>query len=714
MIIKIESSVFINNIPRLTSTEAKRVWESIDLFYTNRHHNSLNLEKLVNTQNSNLWSIRASQKRLRLIIHENQDIWTIIYIGRQHDDAYDFANKLNSDFTPSENCLILTTENQELDNSSRSKIEKIAYPIYDYDWYQQAEKLAILFDEDRYADEYLLSLGITQEWLPTIRQIKSEDDIWNAIENESFSDDIADLLLNLIDGKIPTPSSPPLKESTHNNQKNKVQENNQQKEVGLVCIDPNINLQKMLNAPLATWLTFLHPDQYKYATGTFKNALKITGSAGTGKTILALHRAKYLAQQGKKVLLTTFVNTLCLQIEKNLKYLCTSQELENITVSTVHKQAKKIVRESGDKIIVPENIDFKMKTLIKNFYFDDCPLDQIALFSEWRDIIQAQNITNLEEYKKADRKGTGKPLNEKQRTLVWQVFKKIFNDFNKHNLTDWQGLCCRARKMIESAEYQSPFNAVIVDELQDLKPQEILLLKALAGEGENSLTLLGDGGQRIYAGNLNLLKLGIETRGSSPPPLSINYRNTREIINFAELIIGDQNNDLEGGIEKRQKIFNSFNGKKPIIKGFETAEQQLDFIIEQINNILDEESINLDEIAIFARTKELLHQVEITLKKADIPYYYLDDPNENVSLGINLGTMHRAKGLEFKAVFVISVSDDFIPLPFLIEQATDENEKENIINLERQLLYVSVTRARDELFVSWVGQPSLFLKDIML
>lgn len=291
-------------------------------------------------------------------------------------------------------------------------------------------------------------------------------------------------------------------------------------------------------------------------------------------------------------------------------------------------------------------------------------------------------------------------LNANEAHRVWAFLDKF-----------WENPAHRAIELLNTGKVQSPFDAVIVDELQDLGPQEIGLLAALAGEGTNRLMLLGDAGQRIYAGKFSLKNLGVDVRGRSHI-IRINYRTTEQIRSFADQIVGDGRDDLNGELEERKGTISLIRGPNPTVHGFKTQAQQLQFVTKEIQQLLEQGSA-LNEIAIFARTNDALKPVESSLEAAKLAYQRLSRDREPQSNAINLGTMHRAKGLEFKVVFVINLSDDQMPLIYLVNQMPDRPSREAALERERQLLYVSVTRARDEVFATWVGVPSRFLEEVL-
>lgn len=666
---------------KLSANEAHRVWTFLDKFWENPAHPSLSIERLTKIKNANLWSGRISDD-LRAILHKEGDLWTVLHVDH-HDDAYNWAKTRTVERHIKTGALQIVVAPEVVASIVEADPTPVSQPS--------------LFTQ--YPDDYLLSLGVPPTWLPTIRQIRSKDVLLNAVLE--LPEEVAERLLDLAEGGFVTPPTPlaedqPAIASPDTKRR-------------FTVLDSNQDLLKLLDAPLATWIAFLHPSQQQLASGTFKGPVKVTGAAGTGKTVVGLHRARYLARQGKRVLLTSFVTTLCRNLERNLQLLCTPEELANITVTTVHRQAKELLKQAGETLEAVD--DDAIKKLIERFYHSGCPLSPAYLYLEWESVIQAQGITSWEAYRTANRAGRGQPLTVKDRKQVWLIFEQVLKTLQMRGENDWSGICHRAIELLNSGKVQSPFDAVIVDELQDLGPQEIKLLAALAGEGADRLMLLGDAGQRIYAGRTNLKSLGIDVRGRSHI-LRINYRTTEQIRSFADQIVGDRRDDLNGEPEERKGTISLLRGPEPTIHGFQTQAQQFKFVVSEIQKLL-KQGLALDEIAVFARTNDALKPVESSLEAAKLPYQRLSRDIEAQANAIHLGTMHRAKGLEFKVVFVINLSDDQMPLIYLVNQMPDQPSREAALEREKQLLYVSVTRARDEVFASWVGPPSRFLEEVL-
>lgn len=677
------ADTFLASLIKLGRGEQKLAAEFVDKFQKDPSNPGISLERVTQTKSKNIWSARVSQG-LRAMVQKDGSSWTILYVGH-HDDAYDWVSRR-------------TIEH----NSHTGSLQIVATP----------ESVEHIFDTppgvihaqrifDHHGDDYLLSLGVPETWLPTIRKVATEDQLLELVQQ--LPSDVAERLIDLSWGKLVTPPVPDSEKSRaldvdygHSR---------------FYVIEDSDELLRMLSAPMSKWIGFLHPTQRKLAIGRFGGPVKVTGSAGTGKTVVAMHRARHLARQGKNVLLTSYVGTLCDNIQENLKYLCNNDELSRITVDTVHAQALQIVRSAGERPqIVDEQEIYK---LLDQFHWGGCPLDTRALHSEWVEIIQSQAIRTWEQYRDANRRGRGIALAAKDRKLVWQVFEQVIQRFEQYNMCDWSTLCWRALELLKSGKVRSRYNSVIVDEVQDLRPQEIRFLGTMARDERDNLMLLGDSGQRIYGRKISLKSIGVDVRGRSFI-LKINYRTTAQIRAFAEKLLSPARDDLDEGWEDRSDTKSLLKGPEPHLHGFDTSTQQTEFVIRTISD-LSKQGVALNDVAIFARTTDLLAPFEKALKAKRVPYRFLKretvKPPES---GVNLGTMHRAKGLEFKVVFLADVSQNYVPFPAALKQLRDPNDQQDAKERERHLLYVSTTRARDEVYICWVGNQSDFLDPVIV
>lgn len=330
------------------------------------------------------------------------------------------------------------------------------------------------------------------------------------------------------------------------------------------------------------------------------------------------------------------------------------------------------------------------------------------MVAEWNLVIQAQGVDTWDDYRTANRAGRGTPLTAVQRKDVWAVFERVRDYMRAGNLTDWQGMCRTARELLESGEAESSWDAVIVDEVQDLSVQALRLVAALGGDRPNGLMVLGDGGQRIYAHRTSLRSAGIEVRGRARV-LRINYRTTEEIRRFADRILttGD---DLDGAKGTRNETLSTRAGVAPTAIAFSSPAEQYDYIAEHVNECV-ERGVAPNEIAVFARTKAQLEKAALRLHHWEVPTYVLrQNGGRAPENAVQLVTMHRAKGLEFKMAVVIDASKDSIPNRYLMNLSGDDQDRTEFRERERQLLYVALTRARDEVLVTWVGDACEFLQ----
>ena len=672
MAVAIEVS-FFSATQKLTNEDRGRVLTFVSKFFDNPAHPSLSLERVQQARSDNVWSARVSRE-LRAILSRDGEDCVLVYVDR-HDNAYQWA------------------ASRSIERHKRTG----ALQIVELPTITTAPPTPRQGLFDTYTDSYLYSLGVPQFWLPTIRQISTEDALLEVLQK--LPQDVAERLCDVAAGRLVMPPVPIGVLSAA------VEHADQAR--NLFVVRSRDDLRPLLDAPMATWIAFLHPTQRKLAYSTFNGVLKVTGSAGTGKTVVAMHRARHLAQQGQRVLLTSYVNTLCHNLRRNLQLFCTSDELRRITVSTVHSIAQKLLREAGEAwqpVGDQKVIEWLQPCLASRHY----PFDAEVILAEWRGVIPAQAISSWEAYRSASRTGRGRPLAVKERKVIWEVLEQLQHMMLQRQETDYPGLCRRALELLVAGRIHRPFDAVIVDEMQDLGSSELRLLAVLAGQGADRLTLVGDGGQRIYAAKYSLKSLGIDVRGRSHV-LRLNYRTTEQIRRFADRILGNTVDDLEGGKESRRATISLLSGPEPALQPCETRARQGDFVAAQISHLL-QSGRTPDDIAVFAPQAHLLDMIETRLKRAGIPFHRLSREDFPQQPGISLGTMHRAKGLEFKCVFVIDTSDDHVPYAAVLNRKTDAQLREDFIEQEKQLLYVSLTRARDVTFVTWVGKPSRFLQ----
>ncbi|MFN8176412.1 MAG: 3'-5' exonuclease [bacterium] len=673
---------YLDAMASLPNEEAGLAGKFIQSFKDNPKNPSHRLERVDRRPGEGLWSARVSRD-LRAILYKGEDLWAFLWVDH-HDPAYRWAERREVGRHPVTGALQVAETVEEV----RKVVREVEVP---------AEVAAKPLLEAR-ADDYLLSLGFPPDWIPLLRELRTEDQLLAAAVK--LPEPLAERLLELGGGRLPTPPAPvDARQST-------LQSADTQRRFYVLASDEE--LRKVLEAPLEKWIAFLHPSQRAMAYGDFSGPLKVTGSAGTGKTVVAIHRARHLARQGKRVLLTSFVTTLCQNLQHNVELLCTDEERSHITVSTVHKQALAAARCVSPGISPPAEGDI---AAILDEAIGRTPrgFSEAFIRAEWEHVIQAQGTVSWEEYREAIRVGRERPLGLRERRALWDVFGEVFRTLEQHGKIDWAGLSRRGLQALESGSAPKPFDAVIVDEVQDLKAPDLLFVRALCTDS-NQLTLVGDAGQRIYPGGFSLRALGIEVRGRSRV-LRINYRTTEQIRRAADQLLGGEGDNLDGGLEARATR-SLLQGPQPTFVGAASAADEARATVDQIRDWLGS-GIAASEMAVFARTGRRLDDVAKLLKENQIASHRLSNDETPPFGSVRLGTMHRAKGLEFKAVQVIDCSARALPHPKALQNLEDPTDRKDAEDRERRLLYVAMTRARDELTVRWSGPPSPFLETIL-
>jgi superfamily I DNA/RNA helicase len=476
-------------------------------------------------------------------------------------------------------------------------------------------------------------------------------------------------------------------------------------------------LARLLDHPLDQWLAFLHPDQRRLVERRFAGPAKVTGSAGTGKTVLALHRARALARRGRRVLLTSYTNALCDALERQLALLCDAGERGRIRVLTVHRAAGALARAAGIRVTLLG--DEEARRAVAAACRPGLPLTAPALAGEWQAVLAPQGIDSWDGYRAASRAGRGRPLSVAQRKQVWDALAPVLERWRREGRADYATLCLRVREAVErdralvARAFPGGIDAVLVDEVQDLGPPELRLLAALAGEGEDRLFLTGDGGQRIYGRRLSLAACGIPVRGRAFV-LRVNYRTTAQIRRFADRMLPASGDDLDGGQERRRAVRSILSGAPPELLGCATAVAEFEAITREIGAWIAA-GYAPEEIAVFARTNLRADELRRTLRERGLPAKNLDPASRAATdtRGVTVTTLHRAKGMEYKAVVVAGASRDVLPLPAVVNEAGDPADREDALAREAQLLYVGLTRARDRLLVTWTGEPSVYLEEAL-
>lgn len=673
------SAGFFQSISRLAASEQPSVIRFVTELQQNPAHPGAQLHALASARSKDVWSGRVNDD-IRVILHRDAGDLTLLHVDH-HDRAYDWAERRDIE-RHQHTGMLQVVEVEELSKVVDRIIER-------------RTDLAPRRFEGR-GDDYLLSLGVPPQLMTAVREVRTDEQLLELVV--LLPQDVGERLLDVADGKIVAPP-PPVVPSTPPAQHPDARRS-------FYLVEDIHGLQAALNAPLAGWLAFLHPDQRRLAHGEFSGPVKVSGSAGTGKTVVLLHRARHLARQGQNVLVTSFVTTLCANLQRHLNLLCTPQELSRIRVATIGTEAVASLIRAGHSCRPPA--DKEVDDLLRKWsLLKGLTLPAPFVKAEWTSVILAQGIASWDEYRSARRTGRGRPLTVQERKQLWEVVAAVRDELLRSGKRPWPDIARLAAEALAAGQSVSGYDAVLVDEAQDLSTQEMRFVAALCRSAPGNLMVAGDAGQRIYPGGYSLRALGVDVRGRSHV-LRINYRTTEQIRRFADRLLGEAVDDLDGGSEARRGTRSLLKGPEPSPRGFPTLEAEISAAVAEIGaHVRAGEPCT--SLAVFTRTNKHAEAVRDALESANLPGQLLDNHTPDLPDAVHVGTMHRAKGLEFKRVYVLGCSSGLLPHPNALAGLDDPQDREAALAQERQLLYVALTRARDALWLSWHGSPSPFL-----
>lgn len=680
----------------------------IEKFSNDPTARGLNYEKLA-TMDACLRSARVNGSYriiIRIPSEEAKNVYTLLWVD-SHDAAYDWARRKRITVNP------LTNVVEIYDVISKEEV---------------ADEISVTSDEtklfDSISDIEFEQINIPAEFLFVIRAIHKEEDLEKAkrfLPADAFESlsylaagfSFAEVVQIVAESTIVVSGENKTFEQAVTDSKNKNH---------FYVVDSgegSEEISKVLGAPLDDWRIFLHPLQRSVAEKSFSGPARIIGGAGTGKTIVAMHRAKWLAEmvfnkQGDKILFTTFTTNLAEDIAANLKKICKPDVLHRIDVVNLDKWTSNFLTQNRiqEKLIFGDEVEKMWGKAIDN---SENPLELPICFyvEEYEKIVLANEITSFDEYRLSNRAGRGIALNRSQKINVWNVMEAYMTLLKNTKTLDGASASVRAKNIIYNSNNKLAYKSVIVDEGQDFGAPSLKLIRAIAGpEHENDIFIVGDAHQRIYGKKVFLKNCGINTVGRSGT-LKINYRTTEEIRKFAQQIINGMSvDDLDDGVDEGEGYLSLTHGKEPIVLSCTSIAEENERIYETIRR-WTAFNISSNSICIVARTNKQLDVIRNFLHAKDINIYEIKNTRtEDRSIsGVRIATMHRVKGLEFDCVIIAGVNDGVVPLSTLLDAATDSINKKELYDAERSLLYVAITRAKKEVFISSCGVMSKLLNN---
>lgn len=700
------SSEFFSSVLRLPRTQQEKAVKFMEQFRQDPKSPGINYETIQVTRDKNLRSVRIDQAyRAIVLAPERGDVYILLWADK-HDDAYEWAANKILKINP-ENGVLQVLEAQYIDEAL--ELQKTAV----------SPSNPGLFDTVR--DRYLVRLGVPEELLPLVRRVERTldlDELKTKLPDEAY-----EALAMLADGvsleEVVSVYDVSLQDEPAKIDTNDFAgalDNPDSKRRFLLASDDEA-LQAMLDAPLEKWRVFLHPLQRQLIFRDWNGPVRVLGGAGTGKTVVAMHRAKWLAEQATKerdtkILFTTFTKNLALDIEQNLKHICTPEVLRKIEVINLDAWVKRFMDKQGYPVKYTFFNESKRNEIWENALIlktDEADLSDSFFREEWEKVIQPQNVNTVEDYIHARRVGRGVQLSRALKKAVWPVFENYRLGLNDAGLKEAEDVYRDALTLIQKNVIQAPYTSILVDEAQDFGMNAFKLLRQMVKEGKNDIFIVGDAHQRIYGSKVVLGQCGIKIIGRSRK-LRINYRTTEQIRHWAvSLLNGIAFDDLDNGQDEQTGYRSLMTGAEPIIQCFKNAQEEADYIVTSLKELTNEE---LAKTCITVRRHSDIERYFSALTEAGISFYQIDQNTVDMANkpGVRLATMHRVKGLEFDAMFIAGINEGVVPLNILdSDDPTIIREHEQ---RERSLLYVAITRAKRFCAVTGFGKFSSFIQGV--
>ena len=704
---------FLPSLDRLDPGDSQRVLKTISRYQQEPEAPGLNLEQLKRGRGRRrLWSIRASQELRVLLAREGAT--SVLLRAGHHDAIYDLAQRVAfaAPLVGRPGLIPLRPNALDLDGSVLAPAPARAA--------RTADTEPSFFDH--WSDRELADAGFDADAIRRLRRATQDTllDVWpELIEDEALFDKIcacseqspeAWVNRRLIDDE----------ETEHRRFRDAIVERGAM--AGLSSLLGPDEFERLLAAPIEEWMIFLHPDQRTLVGRRFAGPARVSGSAGTGKTVVALHRAAALAKRFRNsprpagspppVLFTTFIKNLPPVFENLYRRLPTAVE-GTVEFINVDRLAARFCREAEARPALNlDAVDAAFDDALAAVIRLGTPLHRAGLTRGYlRDevtaVLKGRGIDTLNEYQNVERTGRRTRFTAAMREQTWALREAWDERLAERGVEDFPDVVRRARDLARDRS-EPRYRAAIVDESQDLTLVGLQFIRALVNgagpEGRDALLLVGDHAQKIYPGGFTLVQAGVDIRGRSAV-LRVNYRNTRPIIDAAMACAGsEQIDDDEGMGRARADAAHEAlrGGPRPVLVRVGDAAAQVAFVVDEVRRLTSAGNVAEGDIGVFAPDRYRAQQALKGLREADLRCQSLNQFDGRPNDAIKVDTFHRAKGLEFKAVFLLGTAA--FPRPRTAQQTDAEYDEQRAMQVSQ--LFVAMTRARDRLFVLCKHHPS--------
>jgi hypothetical protein len=701
---------FEDSLARLTGEEQKAAKLTVYDLQTNPESPGLNYEKLNKPKDKRFKSVRVNRD-IRIIVHKMDQSLAVCYV-HHHEQAYDWAVRRRLDAHPKTGAAQLVEVRETVREvpvivqvpQSAPAPEPVAESEAPVAAAPTTAPVAVqpLFADA--SDDDLLSYGVPEEWLPDVRAAVDEAAL--ELLAEHLPDEATEALWELATGgtpAIPIHAAPGENPFTHPDAQRR-----------FLLVTTEEELQRALDYPWEKWTIFLHPNQRELVTKSFNGPARVAGSAGTGKTVVALHRAAHLARENpeSRLLLTTFSDTLAGALRMKLARLLEGEDAvsSRVDVEAIDEVGLRVYRDAfGEpKIAGADTIGELLRAAAAAS--SDNKFSELFIESEWTDVVDQWQLDSWEAYRDVARLGRKTGLREEQRAGLWKIFETVREALSERGLVTMPEVFAHCAEAVAGGSV-SPFSFAVVDEAQDISVPQLRFLAAAAGDRPDGLFFAGDLGQRIFQTPFSWKSLGVDVRGRSNT-LRVNYRTSHEIRRYADRLLPPELSDVDGNPESRKGTVSVFSGAPPSVVMVDSADGEVERVAGWLKE-LTAQGLQPGEMGVFVRSERELDRAREAVGAAGLEPVVLDGSGGEPDGRVAVGIMELAKGLEFRAVAVAACDDGVIPSQARIDEIGDYADLDDVWETERQLLYVACTRARDHLLVTGVTPGSEFLEDLV-
>jgi mRNA-degrading endonuclease RelE of RelBE toxin-antitoxin system len=688
------ADTFTDSLGRVTGQEQKAAKTTAFDLQLDPTSNGLSFHKLDRAKDTNFWSVRVNAD-IRIIVHRTAASILLVYVGH-HDDAYKWAERRKIERHPTTGAMQLVEVRERVEEVEIFKPKEA--PVTPAPAAKPAVKL---FDNLRKFE--LMAFGVPEEWVNDVRAA-TEDTLFDIIEH--LPQEAQEALLKLAVGEKPHPPAPAPVEAdpfAHPDAQRRFR-----------VLTNAEELKQALDYPWDKWAVFLHPAQAELVERSFSGPTRVSGSAGTGKTIVALHRAVHLARANPTgiVLLTTFSKALANSLRVKLSSLVGREPsiADRIIVKAISAVGYDLYSErfGQPQIAAPamiRSLITKAASEVEGHRFS-----AHFLVGEWKDVVDAWQLRTWGDYRDVSRLGRKTRIGGKQREALWAIFERVQAGLVERRVVTWSDVFGRLTESM-TVKGVRPYAFAVIDEAQDLGVAEARFFAAMAAGQNEGLFFAGDLGQRIFQQPFSWKALGLDVRGRSHT-LRINYRTSHQIRLHADRLLPSTVSDVDGNTEGRRGTVSMFDGPPPAVVACRDADEECRIVGGWIGDRL-REGCAPSEVGVFVRSEAELKRARAAVKAAGARAVELNDKVEVEDGAVAISTMHFAKGLEFRSVAVMACDEDVIPQSDRIESVADDADLEEVYNTERHLLYVACTRARDHLLVTGIAPVSEFVDDFL-